>query len=72
MSSAAEQARSIKKLTHEKERYAAEASEAAERYAQALDAVKEREISVLQLQKKIAETANGIRIRDKESAAKIG
>jgi len=53
--SAAEQARSIKKLTSEKERYAAEASEAADRYAQALDAVKEREISVLQLQKKIAE-----------------
>jgi len=53
--SAADQARSIKKLTQEKERYAAEASEAADRYAQALDAVKEREISVLQLQKKIAE-----------------
>ena len=53
--SAAEQARQIKKLTLEKERYATEATEAADRYAQALDAVKEREISVLQLQKKIAE-----------------
>ena len=36
-------------------RYGAEAAEAADRYAQALDAVKEREIAVLQLQKKIAE-----------------
>ena len=53
--SAAEQANGIKKLSTEKERYAAEAAEAADRYAQALEAVKEREISVLQLQKKIAE-----------------
>ena len=45
--SAAELARQIKKLTLEKERYASEATEAADRYAQALDAVKEREISVL-------------------------
>ena len=53
--SAADLARQIKKLTLEKERVRAEAAEAADRYAQALEAVKEREISVLQLQKKIAE-----------------
>jgi len=53
--SAAELGRSIKKLTVEKDKYANEAAEAADRYAQALDAVREREISVLQLQKKIAE-----------------
>ena len=53
--SAADQSKAIKKLTHEKEKYSAEAAEAADRYAAALDAVKEREISVLQLQKKIAE-----------------
>ena len=53
--SAADLAAQIKKLTVERERYGAEATEAADRYAQALDAVKEREIAVLQLQKKIAE-----------------
>jgi len=47
--------RQIKKLTAEKDKYSAEAQDAADRYAQALDAVKEREINVLQLQKKIAE-----------------
>ena len=52
---AAAQAENIKKLTLEKERYASEGAEAADRYAQATDAVKEREIAVLQLQKKIAE-----------------
>jgi len=53
--SAADLGSQIKKLTSEKERYAGEAQDAADRYAQALDAVKEREITVLQLQKKIAE-----------------
>jgi len=52
--SAADLGRQIKKLSTEKERYSAEAQDAADRYAQALDAVKEREINVLQLQKKIA------------------
>ena len=53
--SAADLGRQIKKLTTEKERYGVEAQDAADRYAEALDAVKEREINVLQLQKKIAE-----------------
>jgi len=49
------QARSIKKLKTEKERYAAEGSEAEVRFRQAMDEVRGREITVLQLQKRIAE-----------------
>merc|ERR1711998_389415 len=47
--------RTIKKLQNEKERYAVEAAEAQVRFGQAMDEVKAREVTVLQLQKKIAE-----------------
>ena len=49
------QARNIKKLLAEKERYATEGQEAEVRFRQAQDEVKGREITVLQLQKRIAE-----------------
>jgi chromosome segregation ATPase len=53
--SAANLSEAIRKLTTERERYAQDALDAADRYAAAVDAVKERELTVLQLQKKISE-----------------
>ena len=53
--SSAETRRQIHKLGVEKFKYKAEADGAQERYAYAVDEVKDREITVLQLQKKISE-----------------
>ena len=52
---ASAQTASIKRLTGEKARYVAEHIEAQSKFSQAVDEVKAREITVLQLQKKIAE-----------------
>ena len=49
------QAVAIKRLTAEKARYAAENVEAQQKFTNAVDEVKAREITVLQLQKKIVE-----------------
>eukprot|EP00967_Tisochrysis_lutea_P136596 scaffold243875_cov32-Tisochrysis_lutea.AAC.2 len=53
--STATQARTLKRLQVEKQRYATDVIEAQSKYALAVEEVKAREISVLQLQKKIAE-----------------
>ena len=45
----------LKRLQAEKAKYAIEAAEAQSKFSNALDEVKAREITVLQLQKKIAE-----------------
>ena len=45
----------LKSLQAEKAKYAIEAAEAQSKFSNALDEVKAREITVLQLQKKIAE-----------------
>ena len=52
-----QQATSIKRLQAEKARYAAESADAQSKFAQAVDEVKAREITVLQLQKKSAPPA---------------
>jgi len=53
--SSATLARTLKRLQVEKQRYATDVVEAQSKYAMAVEEVKSREISVLQLQKKIAE-----------------
>ncbi|XP_024519422.1 cilia- and flagella-associated protein 58-like [Selaginella moellendorffii] len=61
--SSAKQEKVIQQLEKERQKYGAEATQAGVKYMQALDEVKSREVTIMELQKKILEAENKYKIQ---------